>query len=296
MRVPQSLKVFRVHPLFLALLLLYFAAGILDRAAVAFGAVLLHEIGHVAAARRAGVRATKIELFPFGGVARLEGMRPLNPAQEITIALAGPLTSLSFFCIGLGLVHLGYLTSGTGQFFLTANLMLALFNLLPGLPLDGGRILRAWLSGKRGVGVGTLIAARAGQVIGLATIAFGVLGPVLGRWGLDAAALGFFIFYAATCEKRYIPYLFAQQLAAKELALVRQQVLPGALLVATEEARLFEVARLFHPGRFHFVAVLNGEGGNCGVLSERDVVEALTASPAGTSIGNVIGERKDCNL
>ncbi|MEW6573695.1 MAG: M50 family metallopeptidase [Bacillota bacterium] len=296
MKVSQSIKVFRVHPLFLVLLVIYFAAGILDRAAAAFGAVLLHELGHVLAARRAGVRATRIELFPFGGVARLEGAGALSPGQEIAVALAGPLTSLAFFCVGLGSMHLGYLTGGTGQFFLTANLMLALFNLLPGLPLDGGRILRAWLSGKHGLGGGTLIAARAGQFIGLVTIILGVLGPVLGRWGLDAAAIGFFIFYAATREKRYIPYLFAQQLAAKEQELLKQQVLPGAVLVATKKARLLEVARLFHPGRFHFVAVISAGGVKPRLLSEKEVVEALTASSAGTSIGTLIDKTEGCDV
>ncbi|MEW6447705.1 MAG: M50 family metallopeptidase [Bacillota bacterium] len=293
MEVTQGLKAFRVHPLFLALLLLYFAAGVLDRAAVAFGSVLLHEIGHVVAARRTGVIVTRIELFPFGGVARMGGTGALSPTQEITVALAGPVTSLSFFCIGLGLMHLGYLTAGIGQFFLTVNLMLAVFNLLPGLPLDGGRILRAWLSGRHGLGVGTLVAARTGQLIGLVTIVLGILGPVLGRWGLDAAALGFFIFYAATREKRYIPYLFVQQLAAKEQELTRQRVLPGAVLVATKEARLLEVARFFHPGRFHFVAVMNEESGKQRLLSEKQVVEALTTLPSGASIGSLIDERKD---
>ncbi|HIE12520.1 MAG TPA: peptidase M50 [Desulfotomaculum sp.] len=293
MGVPSSRAAFRVHPLFLALLMLCFAAGVFDRAVAAFGAVLLHELGHVAAAHSVGAKVSRIELFPFGGVARLEGMGTLSPLQEITVALAGPLTSLALFCVGLGFMHFGYLTSGTGQFFLTANLMLAVFNLLPGLPLDGGRILRAWLAGKQGWGAGTLAAATAGQFIGLATIALGVLGPVLGRWGLDAAALGFFIFYAATREKRYIPYLFVQHLAAKEQELLSRQVLPGSVLVATKNARLLQVARLFHPGRFHLIAVINAGSGEYRLLSEREVVEALTTSSAGASIGNLINEREN---
>lgn len=292
MGVARSRMVFRVHPLFLVLLVLCFTAGVIDRAIVAFGAVLLHEIGHVVAAHRVGAKLSKIELFPFGGVARLEGMGALSPLQEITVALAGPLTNLSLFCAGLGFMHLGYLTGGTGQFFLTANLMLALFNLLPGLPLDGGRVLRAWLAGRQRPGAGTLVAATAGQFIGLATIILGVLGPLLGRWGLDAAALGFFVFYVATREKRYIPYLFAQHLVMKEQELARRQVLPGAILVATKNARLLQVARLFHPGRFHLVAVINAENGKHRLLSEKEVVEALTTSSAGTSIGNLIDKRE----
>lgn len=277
-----------IHPFCAVLGALYFAAGMLDRAAAAFGAVLLHELGHVAAAHRAGVRIARVELFPFGGVARLEGMESLGPAREIGVAAAGPLTSLGVFCLGLGASHYGYFRSETGQFFLTVNLLLAIFNLLPGLPLDGGRILCAWLAGRRGLGAASLLAARLGQCSGLIITVLGLLGPLWSRWGLDVAAVGLFVLYAATREKRYVPYLFVRQLMAKERELFRHRVLPGAVLVALEEASIMEVARLFHPGRFHLVAVTDELGKKKGVLSESEVITALTTLGVGTRVGSLL--------
>lgn len=286
----------RVNPFFLAVCLLYCAAGVIDRAAIAFGAILLHEMGHVVTAYGFGVRVQSVELFPFGGVARLEGAGALSPLKEIGIALGGPLTSIALFCFGLGLAQSGHLTGTRGQFFLAANLLIAAFNLLPGLPLDGGRIMRALLSMRKGLGSATQITAITGQIIGLALTALGVGGFAVQRWGLDVAAVGLFILYAASREKRYAPYLFAHHLASKERELIERRVLPGALLVAAEEALLVEVSRFFNPGRFHFIAVTDKDGSGIGFLSETEVITALTTCGSGTKIGALLKDSHRCRF
>ena len=110
---------------------------------IAFASVLLHELGHALVARRLGVRVTGIELSFFGGAAKMIDM-PRTARHELAIAAAGPAVSLVLAGLGLGLgVALG---SSTLAVIGMINLVIAGFNLLPALPMDGGRILRALLS------------------------------------------------------------------------------------------------------------------------------------------------------
>ncbi len=141
-----------------------------------FFCVVLHELGHALVAKRLGVTTRDITLYPIGGVAMLEG-RP-KPKQELWISLAGPAVNLvlavlialvivlvegSFPRLDLGMQHSSFLT----QLWI-ANVMLAVFNMIPAFPMDGGRVLRAWLGLRMAEARSTQIAGGIGQ--GLAII------------------------------------------------------------------------------------------------------------------------------
>lgn len=147
-----------------------------------FGSVLLHELGHSFAARQQGIGVNSITLFLFGGLASLDD-EAKTPAGAFWIAIAGPLVSLALFAL-LTLVASSGLVTGpiaavTGL-LAYINLILATFNMIPGLPLDGGNVLKAivWkLSGNRYRGIRW--ASRTGQIIGWSAIGLGTL-SVLG--------------------------------------------------------------------------------------------------------------------
>ncbi|MEO1401234.1 MAG: site-2 protease family protein [Cyanobacteria bacterium J06635_1] len=142
-----------------------------------FGSVLLHELGHSLVARMQGIQVNSITLFLFGGIASID-KESKTPGQAFQVAIAGPLVSLSLFVI-LTLANLMLPLSGLVSFMVGAianlNLVLALFNLIPGLPLDGGQILKAavWkMTGSRIQGVRW--AARVGQTLGWIAIGLGL--------------------------------------------------------------------------------------------------------------------------
>lgn len=177
---------------------------------VVFGCLLLHELGHALMARRFGIQTADITLYPIGGVARLYRL-PRAPGAEMLIALAGPAVNVAIaLMLGVGLVVLGWdprSSSRPGPLveILLVNLLLAGFNMIPAFPMDGGRVLRALLSGWLGRCRATEIAAALGQGLALTfglysalSLAFDLYSPLPLSW-LNVV-LAAFIFFAAGME------------------------------------------------------------------------------------------------
>ena len=145
---------------------------------VFFFSILLHEISHSIIARRYGLPVTSITLFVFGGVSNL-GKEPNSPRQEFWIAIVGPLTSVFIAGLfGLGYLGLHGVEEGAGDVSLNLaaiNLAIGIFNLTPGFPLDGGRVLRSILwARKRDLLSATKLASRIGQIVANLIMAAGV--------------------------------------------------------------------------------------------------------------------------
>ena len=163
-----------------------------------FSIVVLHELGHALAARHFGIGTRDITLYPIGGVARLESAN-FSPEEEMIVSAAGP--AVNFILAGATWMLapslavtplLGFLV---GQFFVY-NMGLGLFNLVPAFPMDGGRILRAFLSRRQGHLRATLTAASWGQRFAWL---FGILGLVTASFNL--VMLGVFVWLTAEAER-----------------------------------------------------------------------------------------------
>lgn len=171
-----------------------------------FISVFGHELSHALMARIEGIETEEIVLHPFGGLARLRSL-PETPGAEFRIAIAGPAASFLFAMLAFVTMvfagKIGYPTTASIFFFIFfGNLLLAVFNLFPGYPLDGGRVLRAFLW-QRGGNIldATRTSGRFGQVIAFALIAFGIFIVVARRdmfTGLWTILIGLFLLDAAS--------------------------------------------------------------------------------------------------
>ncbi|HTJ44557.1 MAG TPA: site-2 protease family protein [Kofleriaceae bacterium] len=142
---------------------------------MAFGSVLLHELGHALVARSLGVPVSGIELHFFGGAAKMVAM-PKKANHEVAIAAAGPAVSLMLAGLGLGL---GFaLHAPIVALFGWINLVIAGFNLIPALPMDGGRILRALLTRKMSFVRATDVSVKVARVVAVAFLIAGLMGSV----------------------------------------------------------------------------------------------------------------------
>jgi Zn-dependent protease len=172
-----------------------------------FLSVFGHELSHALVGRMEGIEIEEIVLHPFGGLARLK-REPDTPGAEFRIAIAGPAASFLFAVLSFGAYQVAlmgnYRTAAAILFFIGAgNILLAIFNLFPGYPLDGGRVLRAIIWRRRGnITEATRIAGLCGIFIAVTLIVFGIYTAVSPRWqgtlsGLWSVLVGLFLLDAA---------------------------------------------------------------------------------------------------
>lgn len=238
-----------------------------------FACVLLHEFGHVFAARRYGVQTPDITLLPIGGVARLERI-PEKPSEELVVALAGPavnvvIAALLFLILGgLPSMEDGMQPENAGVGLLErlawVNITLVVFNLIPAFPMDGGRVLRALLASRLGYTRGTRIAAGVGQTV---AFALGLAGLFAGNPLLIFIAL--FVYMGAASEASAAQMREAGRgMIAADAAETRIESLsPGATV---EDA----VERLLNTSQHDF-PVVDGAGRLRGVVTRDDMIRAL---------------------
>jgi Zn-dependent protease/CBS domain-containing protein len=205
---------------------------------VFFACLLLHELGHAVVARREGMVIDGITLWVFGGVARFKGRFP-SACAEFRIAIAGPAVSLVLglvFIATAGLLALPAAVDGVVHWLGVINLTLLAFNLLPALPLDGGRVLRAALWQRRGdLDGATRAAAALGRAFGQALIVVGFALVLLagGIGGLWFALIGWFVLGAASAEEAAVRQEHALAGRTVADAMVRDPVTVGADLPLT---------------------------------------------------------------
>lgn len=189
----------------------YWLAGACG-ATVLLGSLLAHELTHAVVARRRGVEVLGVKLWLLGGIAQL-GDEAKTPGAEFRIAASGPVTSLALAAVfagaaeGLRAVASADIVVAVSWWLAGINLILGLFNLLPGAPLDGGRILRAYLWRRHGDPVRAAVgAARAGRVVAYILIGLGLLeflaGAIVG--GVWMVFVGWFLFTAARAEEAWV--------------------------------------------------------------------------------------------
>ena len=193
-----------------------YLAMALVAALVFFASLLLHELGHAFVARREGMEIEGVTLWLFGGVAKFKGAFP-SAGAEFRIAVAGPIVTLvlaSLFVLVAGASGLPESVDAVAAWLGYINFLLLAFNLLPALPLDGGRVLRSALwSAKRDFAWATRVAASAGRAFGFALIGYGLFELIFfsAFGGVWLAFIGWFLLEAAGGEARY---LAAQQALA----------------------------------------------------------------------------------
>ncbi len=244
-----------------------------------FALVLLHELGHSVAALGYGIPVKDITLLPIGGLARLERM-PEKPLHELVVALAGPLVNVVLAVMLLPLVAilaifqgepfslrmlmqpglLGFLT-----FLLSANISLAVFNMIPAFPLDGGRVLRATLGFFTDYQRATQAAVTVGRIM---AVALGLYALYSGQILLTFIAI--FIFFVAGQE--------GQAVAVKGIlrkVRVAQALTPNAVALSPE-ATVGQVASLMMTSRQPAFPVLDPQTGQLlGVASHQSVTQAM---------------------
>ncbi len=255
---------------------------------VIFFCVFLHEMGHALTAKKFAIKTRDINLLPIGGLARFENL-PEDPRQELLVALAGPAVNLLIaaglylilFSAGSDVETVDFRTINQSNFLymlFAANLLLALFNLVPAFPMDGGRALRALLAFKFNRVRATRVAAGIGQVLAIGFVFIGLFyNPIL-------LLIGIFIFLGAQAESS-----FAQTRDLLSGYKVADVVMEEYKSLQMDDP-LSKAIELLLDGQSTKFLVKKGETIS-GTLSRSEMVRALSEKGREASIGDIMNDQ-----
>jgi len=274
----------RIHMTFVALLIFVWvtqSVGLgtsgamrgLALVTIVFACVVLHELGHALAARRAGVAVRSVILLPIGGVTLMEDLRrDANSARDIWVALAGPVVSLALAAVALPLILFlsPQVRLWTYPLVYAGNLPRALFwsnvfigalNLLPAYPLDGGRVLRAFLAERMEYVRATRLAVTVGQ-------GFAILLMFAGVWNSWLMLIGFFLFVGAQLEDRSAVFQ-----SVLESVRMEEVMLTGFSTLSPADTLEDALRKAVHTLQDDFPVVRGSD--MVGVISKQRIVDAL---------------------
>ena len=270
----------KIHWAFLIMLGLYVLLGLGIQAVCIFILVLGHEAAHLLTAEAYGFNVEGLELFPFGGAAYCNDIFEGRKWQESLIALAGPGFNLILLFLAQGLRWEGLWQGALADDFVRINFWLAAFNLLPVLPLDGGRVIRAWLTEAAGFVHITKILAWAGKWLGLGLGIVGIVSTALVGLGAETQGnlyfilLGAFFWVAGNKELKAARLTFLRQLTHKKAELLRKGLMNSKWLTVHETTPVIRIVETLTPDRYALIALEKGDKEKR-ILTETEVLEGM---------------------
>lgn len=284
---PRRIRVSLGWPV-LFLLVLAAPAGRLIDVLLLLALVCSHEGAHLAVAAGLGCRVTELRLMPLGGALTLGPEAEVVPRTEIAVALAGPLHHLVLLAAARLAGPFPQALGSHWLFFLQANLSLALFNLLPVYPLDGGRILRAMLVPARGFAEATRLARRLGRALAAGLLLAGIFAIFRGQGPLLGLAGCYLLIHAPESDGAFLPRYLRLQLRKRE-RLRRRKIGAVHWAVVTGETGILAGLSRTADRRYVMFCVLDQDGVPRAIVSEEDALGALARLGPRATFGMLAG-------
>lgn len=267
--------VFRLHPLFVLMLILSVFAGYFVEMITLFAIVLIHELGHVAAARSFGWHVRMVQLLPFGGVAEVDGPGAVPAREELLVALAGPLQNIWMIVLSMIMTGLGIGAPEWWSYFAEANWIIALFNLMPVLPLDGGKVLLAAVSYVMSYHRALVFCSWLSLVLSSLLVVGAIYPAFDGGVQLNLLLVGLFLAVSNWYGHQHIPFRFVRFLMGRE-SRGQDWVRTGSIAspIITHGAHsIWPVMQLFMREKYHLIYVLNEKGDIGRVIPEQRLID-----------------------
>lgn len=280
-------KNFYVNWLVIPLVLVSFASGALNSLIISYCVVLVHEICHSLAAVFLNVRIKSVIIMPFGMTLRLSDSVIKSPAKEIIIAVCGPLSNV---VMALGGISYAIYKGGISPhcaFFIIVNAVICFLNLLPAMPLDGGRILRAILVEKTGFIGAVSVMKKLTKVICTIIFAVGIFVLVLSRMNLSLIMVGAFLMIFMISDGKNNEYIIMKEILYSGDKLKSDEMAKAKIILSGEDTPLLSILNKFNYSGFHIIGVVDKNKKIKKFLTECEVVDAVTKNGSMKKAGEI---------
>ena len=247
--------------------------------------MIVHEWAHLLAAAALGVRITGMELWPFGCSATIEGFA-MPRSREMIVAAAGPAANIVLACAvflidkyGGGMV--------LAEPLIAANIGIAAINMLPALPLDGGRIARAAFTPYLGYRRATRLTAGAGVFFSVVICGAGIYAAFAGALNFSFFVMAVFLCIAALDARRGAAFALVRDLSGKRNTLQKRRTLAVNRIAAMQTDTVGDVMRALETGKYNIVTVLDSGMGVAAELDERQILDAMMNKGPGITLARL---------
>jgi stage IV sporulation protein FB len=267
----------KAHPLFLSVVVVALVFGFVGELLLMFAIVLFHEYGHWYVANRLGWHVKAIRLLPFGGEVIADISHVTNAREELLVALAGPAVNVLFIMFILVLKFTFGFDGYWYDYFLQANVTILLFNLLPVMPLDGGKIVHALLFHWIPYAKLQHVITHLSLIISLSICLFALTGINQSGLRFNLLLIGIFLLYSNLNMLRQLPFIFWRFLLHKwnEWQIDCGEQRSFLVIRVVDEFRAMSLLKKVYRNRWHQFIILNRDQQKRYVIHESDVLETL---------------------
>lgn len=280
---------FHISYFLFAIMPLLLATGFIIEYLIAFFSIFIHELGHIATASARGCRTRVIKLLPAGVSAVIED-GTCSRKDFIIICLSGPavniLLSVVFQVISLISAH----QSNFLHYFVLSNIYLAAFNMIPAIPLDGGKILNEILSERMGLISAGKYLRKLAFILSAFLIMFGIYQMIYGRMNFSILIIGLYIMFTFKTGKMEASLMNIKQMVYRRSRIMKKGIYPARDLVAMKSANLSETIKNMDFDSFHFVHVLDDNFKVICVFSENEIMEYMLKADADLTFEELINK------
>ncbi|MTI68761.1 MAG: hypothetical protein FH751_00705 [Firmicutes bacterium] len=262
----------KINIFFIILLAIYIYIGYFIDICIILFSLIIHEISHIVMAVKKGVKIDEICLLPFGGFIKLKSFISENPKKEILTCIMGPLSNLIIAIIFI-IINECFVSVYMVEYIIRINLFLFILNMLPILPLDGGRIIRGILSYNIGIKLATKVIMILTYIISSLTMVYGSLNILKNNEGIYIILLGVYIVIAARKEKDLAAFIFIKQILTKKEKILKKGVMKAHFLVGLKSVTIKSILDNFLPGKYHIIIVIDNSGTQLGTINEEELIK-----------------------